>query len=672
MLGVSRQCGQAEVCGCRVPQFPVTVPAQYTLSTLQQSTCRDGSRLALPTLSYRPCHVVVQSTGNISSHAVSIHEEFFLQLFGPQAKLAASPVLLIGSQSGNVFHISVSDLECIDMRSSMKCLCNLEQPVVDIHVAHLPMDASSSQSASDVQEGATMAEGGGRGMNTLFIVGQRGRIAVWRMGCPGQSFAAFAEFHVPGPILSSVLLPGRCLVYSTVNGCYSVCLKPQCTERPHIPPTDSPVFLPELAFRCPSAISPSVAFLVPPPKPQSSLMSHTPTTDLLTVSLMGRIGRLAIGRELGPSVAAGAVQAAQDLKQTLTSIQATSKMVDGLKEKISSVDEALVELNSALSLLCEVAASDRTAHPTDQRESGPFLCQLTPTFEPVGVSGRIACVRVQLTYQVGRRPLGNGWSLVLHLCPGWYPPHRGGGAITSQVVPLSGMQGGRSVQTRVNLCQPSLRPLTCTLQCLLHYNTAGLELGGGRSRKGCGQSEQDNSAGVLLPLCTREFDALDFMEPNLDSSQFGQELISDDSIGSVSGTHSASSLPNPQALVHSLGLPVLASVIRELCTEGSDRPTASLLSSLFTYPIQVCTSALSSEIALRAYDGSAVSLRADQPQPSGAVVLTVMTSHRAMLSEVCTGLHRRLGPMRTEESCDRSHDQLCLQLHALEVGSVPY
>ncbi len=671
---VARQCGCDVVGLCRVPVFSDVLATCYTVSTVDQCSNQGTTPLAPSALSYRPSIAVVRCTGKDSPHVSSIHGDFFLQLFGPEPRLSSSPILLIGTRNGNVLHCCMNELEYIDEKSILKILCSLEQPVVAVHLAQFPTEASATPSDPLLVQGGDKMNGEGEGANALLIVGQRGRIVVWRMGSPGQSFATYTEFHVPGPVLSSVLVPGHWLLHSTLRGCYKVCLRPQCMDgsRTHpVTPTNSPVVLPEAALRSPTVISPSVAFVVPPPESQPPSPTQTPPTGVLTVSPSGTVGWLAIGGEES-TVDMGASQAAQELKQTLISIEATSRQVDTFKEKISSVDGKLTELNEALSLLCEVSSSRGTSHPSGQGCSGPFHCKLTPGFELAGVSGKRPCIDVRLSFQAGRKPLRTGWSLILQLHPGGYnqgAPLGGAGEDSSKVVPLRGMEGGRNLSVCVYLGSSSLKPLVCTLQCSAHYSTTALRLTDE-------QGEGSNPTGVSLVICTKDFDVLDFVEPNLSSSLTEQrELVCDEDVRSLLNGSGNLPAPHPHhqaALVHSLELPVPTTLCPPLANT-SEPIVISLLYSLLpslARDLRLTVSGHSAEAALRAYDGSLVCLRAGQQGVSSTLSLTVMASHRAILTEVSWSLQERLRLVGAERTCDRSHDQLCRQLHTLEVGVI--
>ena len=615
---VSRPSGYTEMAGGNIPVFSDATSVHYTLSLPQcvARTCQDPSFGLHPkSLSYRPTLALVQCChGRSSQHSESViplEEDFYLQLFGPEYKLLGSPLLLMGCQNGHTYYCALNEME---IEAVLKLLYSLDQPVVAIHTVHFPRKAQPCKEDPLLIESVTVTSSESSEANALIMIGQKGKIVVCKMGNSAQSLASFAEFNVPGPILSSALLPDQCLLYSTMRGIYEICLKPQCMQNSQLSVTlsdNSPILVPEMAFRLPNRISCSTAAFLSAPLTGLSLIS---------MSLNGHVSSITISKDGGASTTTDTSTAAQELKQSLTSIKSASEQIDALKGKLSSLNCAITELNTALSLLCDVA--------TLERES-PFRCEMTPAFEEVGVSMRKACIDVQLCYS-GGKPLGSGWSLVVQLHPGSHE-------VSSRVVPLTGMAAGSDVQTRVHLGASSVKPLVCSLHCSLHYSADDL----------LEQTSLTPTGGVALLLCTSTFDNLDFALP---VSMPPLELVTSEmNVESLLGPQKDSH--QPVAPVHSLEL--------ALPHATSDPPT--VLNSLLPPCTRSQVAGTTAEIKLRAYDGSMVCLRVE-----GEMKLVIQASSKRMLSEVCSSSQRRLLDPSSHKD-DVSQDHLCNKLHALEV-----
>jgi len=88
------------------------------------------------------------------------------------------------------------------------------------------------------------------------------------------------------------------------------------------------------------------------------------------MSPRGHVSSLNVSDEGETRSSSSAAMVAQDLKQSLTAIQATAKQITATKESLASLNASLSELNDALSLLCDVARSNGLS---DSEEESPIL-----------------------------------------------------------------------------------------------------------------------------------------------------------------------------------------------------------------------------------------------------------------------------------------------------------
>ena len=550
-------------------------------------------------------------------------------------------------------------------------LYSLDQPVVAIHAAHLPQVTD--------KEGPLLLSNASRNMNpssnVLFFVGQKGKMVVCRPGNATQKLVNMSEFHVPGPIISSVLVQDQCLLYTTLRGAYDICLNPDCVQKstPSVG-SSSPVLIPEMAFMFPNRVSHSTSFIL------GELSSSAATTDpklcssVVCVSPRGHVSSLNVSDEHESRTSSSAAVVAQDLKQSLTAIQATAKQIAATKQSLSSLNATLSELNDALSLLCDVARSNGLS----DSEGSPFCCRLWPAFEEVGVSSRRAFINVKLSY-TGSKPLGRGWSFAVQYHPTEMTDsipdcvQQEATVVTSYVSPLTNLTAGGCLEMKVEMDVSSTDPIVCCLYCFLHYCTDNIP-----SVKALNSA---GGSGVSLPLCKKAFDALDFLQP-LHSSPKDLVLTRGDSsyLDTVLTPSHTPALPVSQhCLSQSLEIAIPPSVMcasRDSSPGSESAHTSSVCASFLKRLVPTDTVRMveesSAEARVTAHSGSPVCLQMVSSQ-DGSFRLVIQTASRKLLTEIVPGVEYRVqhwAEMDVEGvSRDQllSHDQLCKRLTHLKV-----
>ena len=651
--------------GVKVPSFLSSPPLlQHTLVSEEHCAQAVNSRQAR-VLNYRPALSIVQrglkhESGRVLPGVVfSIQDVLYTQLFGPECKLANSPILLLGCQNGHIFYWDLNRLECSEGGKRLVPLYSLEQPVVAIHALHVPQE-SDERNPLLLSDSSPIVNGIS---NLLLFVGQKGKMVLCTAGNDTQKFVNFSEFHVPGPILSSLLLEGQCLLYSTLKGVYEVCLKPGCIRKSTSTSVNrsTSVLIPEMTFMFPNRVSHAMSFVLAPVADELTLAAASSAgaepklcSRVLCMSACGHISSLNICTEIESR---NSSVVAQDLRQSLTAIQATTKQIATAKHNLTSLNASLSELNDALSLLCDVARlSDAKS------EESPFCCTLQPAFEEVGVSSRRAIIQVQLSYS-GSKQLGTGWVFVVQLhspeatnLPSCVKQQRT--VVSSHASPIANLKKAGCLQMRVNVDVLSTAPLACSVCCFLHYNTANMC---------CGDSLA--SGGVSLPLCRKSFDALDFLEP-LQSSP--KELLpTRDDLTCLDKILSPSiSKLVPQCCpLHSLEVTIPTAAA---CGSGSDIHSSciSFLKKLVPVDTARTVEGSSAEAKLTAHDGSPVCLKMVS-QDDGNFKLVIQTASSKLLTEIASRVECRIwhcsGAVGADGSEGMTHEQLCRRLTCLQV-----
>ena len=598
-----------------------------------------------------------------------LQDDLYAQLFGPECKLSNSPILLLGCQNGHIYYCDLNRLEHSGggEKSPLIPLYSLDQPVVAVHTASMHQEADKQDplllSNTSRSTNATS--------NVLFFVGQKGKVVVGRPGRATQKVVNMFEFHVPGPIISSLLIQDECLLYSTLRGAYEICLKPDCIQKstPSMG-SSSPVLIPEMSFMFPNRVSHSTTFILGELSASAAATEPKLYPSVICMSPRGHVSSLNVSDEGETHNSPSTAMVAQDLKQSLTAIQATAKQVTATRENLASLNASLSELNDALSLLCDVARSNGLS---DSEES-PFCCTLWPAFEDVGVSSRRAFIHVKLSY-TGSKPLGRGWSFAVQLHPtemtDFIPNciQQKAAVVTSYVSPLTNLTAGGCLEMKVDIDLSSTDPLVCCLYCFLHYSTENIP-----SVKGL---DSAGNSGVSLPLCRKRFDALDLLQP-LHSSPKDLVLTRGDSsyLNTVLTPSRTTALPVSQHfLLHSLEIAIPQGVVCGLrgSASGSESMQASsLCASFLKRLVSVNTVRMveesSVEVRVIAHDGSPVCLRVVSQDDSFNLV--IQTASRKLLTQIVHDVECRVQQWAEVPLVDVvgvSHDQLCRRLSSLQV-----
>lgn len=678
------------------------------------------------TMDCKPAFALIRSDKPLPPSSGGITSDLFLCLFGVGQRLSNSPALLIGSQNGNIYvtnFMACGEGIGANQRDKGELLCplySLEQPVVGIHTAFFPRRrAQLTDDPFVLQElNEDTDKDDNSTHNAIIFLGQGGKIAVCYVGSDGQSFPSFVEFHVPGPVLSSILIPNQCLLYSTLQGLHRVCLRQDCAAsiEDRIPSISNtcPIKIPEVSFKFPEMLRHSYCgtyFLARSDDGGHGGQLRTPPTgtegdevQCVGVSLNGRLSTFQLAscadsRET--TLAKNSSEVSREIKCCLQSVQKHSENMEVVMGKIQALNLILTELKGVLDILCAVGRADTALLPSSFAGSAPFSCSFTTTSERVGASLESLSVQVEVTYS-GTEPdrvLTNGWSLLV-TC-------QNGNLSTSKAASLAGLTSGDSVTLRVD---PREGPtaLGGNVSCFVHYNPRHLyeSLAG---EEVSSTQIPTTSKGVCIFLVRKDFDTLDFLSPHKHSNK--RELLSSHRIKTVQAILSpeeAVSSPRPRltgltgpatapVLLHTFSLPIpLHTAINTVQTcsamstgELAGMDTEEVGRRLLCTLLPTATGKLkhSNSMAprggggggaeiLMGFDGERVSFKLSSsevsgggPGESGAVLrLEVHASSRACLVRVLSGVKQRLRKGRVGEdppSVAESRKKLCGRLEEL-------
>lgn len=697
----------------------IVIPS-FVCAAEMQCLVANGGNLAGATVGRsvdcRPVCTLVRSEKHRGPRCgCTITSELFLSLFGPELQLSNAPVMLVGCQNGNVYFVNPVRSSVREKESSkheLMCpLYNLAQPVVSIHTVYFPTRKPlEADDPFQLQEASPEELDTDKPHNAILFLGQAGKIAICYISSDGQSFPSFLEFHTPAPVVSSVLFPGRCLLYSTLKGLYRICLRRDCATfvEEKLPPTHSlpsrAIEIPEVSFKFPHLVQSSHygAYLLQSGVRRqfdpSSDRSRQGEDECLSLSLDGQLSTLHFTNAKEEPLTKTSAEVGQEMKECLRSIQAQGEMMDRVVEKIQSLNGILTELKGVLDMLCAVGKVTKLLSSTSSHDKSPFSCSFRSTWEKVGAVVEKLCVVVEMTYSIGSKHkavvLGEGWSLLV------VSQQRGEDlkeGYTAKSIPLAGLVAGDSVSLKVDVdvCGGG----EC-VKCFLHYNPRHLYE---CLTQHVSTSKSEAFKSISLSLARKDVSVLDFLHPQKRAaretlSSCRSRTVKALLLISISEADTTKSAPTPAiaqpamfpALLHSSSLPIpldaAVDAIRagssksteELRNMGPDGIAAALLVALVPAVAgkkpsragggggNTGTRGSGTEV-VTAFDGEVVSFKLIRVEEDGGLRLDVCASSRRLLVQVIGAvsarLRRRAGG-RVVESHD--HTTLCGRLRGLE------
>lgn len=507
----------------------IIVPSFVGAQQLQILVANSGSDLfrrergRTRTMDHKSVFALIQSKSrpSLQQHS-TVTPELFGCLFGLESQLSTNPVLLIGCQNGVIYFTNFrsgnsSGIRAKDAHPNLMCpLYSLEQPIVGIHTTYFPRnELSAIKDPFLVLEEEEVHEHHSETHNAIIFLGLSGKIAICHASSDKQPCPRFIEFHVPSPVLSSVLVPKHSLLYSSLQGLYRICLKQECfsSVEEKFPNLNSKQFLriPETSFKFPEKVFDSNhdgSYLLhgktggqPSVVPAESAEKRV---HCLCLSLEGRLSTFVFKSHdtQGSSRKRSSKHVGREIKQCLQTIQTQSEKVEQLMGKIQSMNSIFSGLKSVLEVLNSVG----TAKAPTKSSSSPFTCSFKSTCEEVGVCVEKLCMMVQLTYTRIGSTLGDGWSfLVISLR---------GNCVTSKSVPITGMVSGSSVTVRMDMNTHTMSAVypNGSLLAYIHHNPSHFLQWLPIHNNSTPTKSSANLKGACLFLARKDFDILDFLQ----------------------------------------------------------------------------------------------------------------------------------------------------------------
>lgn len=671
-----------------IPKFHGPPIAECILSTTPQHKSPSPSPSSSSPLQYGPVlTLVLPSSTSESEHQCEciVEPELFLQLFGADCHIPTAAVVLVGGPNGHIFYCNLRNIpknvtndhflkERKETPNIFKPLYSLDQPIVSIHPYHFPKRREQIDPSLFVDD---LFSTSSAVPDSLLFLGQRGRIAIcYAEGSTGsnksQKFAQFIEYNVPGPILSSKLIPGQCLVYNSLRSLHCIDLREESFREaeessPQLQLRCGPLLIPEPSFKFPERVSISIPLSVivdcgligtntdSGPDAMELEATNTGGLGMTLVSFRGNLCSLSTKFGGKEGVSHDPEMIAKDIKRCLNSMQVTKDEISATSGAISKVNADLIELNHVLRLLCVVKChQEGTPCLIDNEEECPLDCAVSAGFKELGVSERELSIDITLLYR-GEKSLGRGWSLLIVVSPSSHLrslDHRNSTfsldhghthlttptIVLSRCVLLEGLATNRSVEERIpiSFTQRVVGPLNFFVSCYIRYDPSTIITAAALDKDdnlmSCGRS-------VSVLLNSRLLDALDFARLFMEVPRKLHQPLDLVTTAAYLDKSSSSTIDKNQAPLHAIRLPVPCKFLQ---TNTAD--DASALSSLLLPHIAGAEDKFRNgmEIRLTSYDSSGVSLqlvkeegaREEDTILSHRLSLIVKSSSRSQLAEI--------------------------------------
>ena len=668
----------------------------------------------------KPVFSLVQSADHSWNCCNSVTSVLFLSLFGLELDLCKAPVLLIGSQNGNIYFTNFTSIISREPEDSVVGpLYSLEQPIVGIHYVYFPMNTLTNDNdplAISWDTGEEPEQSVDDTPNMIIFVGQRGKIAICHSNL-GESkfFPNVVEFQLPAPVISSILVPKICLLFTTLQGLYRICLRQVCAkcfeEKASSPSLSSTIRIPHVSFKFPEKIVNTSclnyllktricdSYYCSTESRAHPLQCSYGTTDgnIMTIQIQIH-DRQAPSSSLGHSIAI----VGQDIKQCLQSIQVVADKIHQAKKKLASLNTTLADLKGVL----EVLSTLRQASTGKKEVLQYFACSFHGVHENIGLRIKKLYMDVRLTYtrpEAGtgqpHKALGAGWSFFITMSS---HSSGSGSSVSSKSVSMEGMAPGDSVYLRMEVeligCQEGM-PVTGSIHTFIHYTPQHLcDLVSDNTYVFDGNTFK----GICISFCSKILTILDFLQPakpaqiaskeslpNVQRMEI-EQILSHKMPPSLFSSSKMSSTKPSSALLFSINFPVWPMSAMPFILASSHTSTKeelvklddnSLCSKLMCVllPIASIDGAtgrhITNTMAFTLPDGSSVSFKvsnsegstvpSDEGRSCGSLRLLIKSSSKSCLVQVVSAVHSLL-VSNMEVGLEKEKCQALPPTHTLE------
>nr|XP_045013947.1 Fanconi anemia core complex-associated protein 100 isoform X3 [Jaculus jaculus] len=388
----------------------------------------------------------------------TLEEVLFGLLFGADATLLQSPVILCGLPDGQLCCVVLKALVTSrsapgDPKALVKILHHLEEPVVFIGAVRTELRAQEAAEGEVLPDEDVYS-------NCLVALGHHGRTlaikASWNES--GNVVPELREYCLPGPVLCAVCGGDGHMYHSTPSDLCMVDLTQGSTPWGPEKPDGTLGSLPSVLYPASLSICSVVTLCVSPQTPAGG-------TELLALSAKGRLMTcsLDLKSEVPGSARMTVANAGQKIKELLLDIGDVSERVSFLKKAVDQRNKALTSLNEAMNVSCALLSS--------REGTRPISCTTTITWSRLEL--RDTLLATCLLENGSGFTLDQGWTLCIQVLTSSSALNldAAGSAIT-YTIPVDRLSSGsrREVTLPLGPNESGVLDLPVTVSCSLFYS----------------------------------------------------------------------------------------------------------------------------------------------------------------------------------------------------------
>ncbi|XP_070783786.1 Fanconi anemia core complex-associated protein 100 [Enoplosus armatus] len=373
---------------------------------------------------------------------VRLEPVLFKLLFGIDAALAKSPVILCGLPDGCLCFLPLRP-----PGSRPRVLHNLEQPVVFVGASVV------------VETGPAHAQ-------CLVAVGERGRMVLIKTdkGGPdgGGNVAGFIERCVSGPVMCGCM-DKSCLYYSTGSDLLGLNLSEGSSGKENQERDEESSSKTDDALQTPTSLN--VCRVIALAEPTCST-----AVQLLGLSVRGQLQRITL--PAGREDARLSTPVGRSVRDLLSAIGGVCDRASALKTKIKSKNQILRHLNQVLNISFLLLASTNSEEHLPIQEK-PIRCHAMTKWSRLlqKDSLNLTCVLDNSSPYV----LEGGWTLNITVFPLSYSPSTGGeSSSTNFSFPFHNLYPGETLEVSLPLAAAGDASFPMTVSCSLIFSLSSL------------------------------------------------------------------------------------------------------------------------------------------------------------------------------------------------------
>nr|XP_048285324.1 Fanconi anemia core complex-associated protein 100 isoform X2 [Myodes glareolus] len=431
-----------------------------------------------------------------------LEEALFGLLFGADATLLQSPVILCGLPDGQLCCVVLKALVTCELAPGdpkvlVKILHHLEEPVV--FIGALRAEPRAEEEARELLSDENVHS------DCLVALGHQGRTLAIKASWSelGNLVPELREYDLPGPVLCAACGRDGRMYHSTPSNLCVVDVARRDAPWNLEKPDEATGGLPSML--CPASLNICgvVTLCV-------STRASTGGTELLALSSKGRLVSciLDLNSEVPVPAKMAVANAGQKIKELLLDIGDVSERVSFLKKAVDQRNKAITSLNEAMNVSCALLSSQEGARP--------ISCTITTSWSCLEL--RDMLMATCTLENNSSFSLDQGWTLCIQvLTSSSALDLDGAGSAFTYTIPVDRLGPGsrREVTLPLGPSESGVLDLPVTMSCWLYYSLREV-VGGALAPSDPLEAPYleklplnlPKQEGVCLPLCKRTVDML--------------------------------------------------------------------------------------------------------------------------------------------------------------------